>query len=163
MTQAAGPARSLPRAVLLARDDRSRAERPSGQEGGWSGLSEPRAVHASAAQVSIHPLQIRVKCNEDDTIGDLKKLVAAQTGECLSRCTSGPPFPGITAAPSHPQAPAPRRFASKSGTPSTRTTSPWPTTRSTTAWVWSFITIKSKRMTEIRPNATPAWWGRRRH
>lgn len=25
-------------------------------------------------------LQIRVKCNEDDTIGDLKKLVAAQTG-----------------------------------------------------------------------------------
>lgn len=26
--------------------------------------------------------QIRVKCNEDDTIGDLKKLVAAQTGEC---------------------------------------------------------------------------------
>lgn len=25
--------------------------------------------------------KIRVKCNEDDTIGDLKKLVAAQTGE----------------------------------------------------------------------------------
>ena len=25
-------------------------------------------------------VQIRVKCNEDDTIGDLKKLVAAQTG-----------------------------------------------------------------------------------
>lgn len=24
--------------------------------------------------------QIRVKCNEDDTVGDLKKLVAAQTG-----------------------------------------------------------------------------------
>ena len=24
--------------------------------------------------------KIRVKCNEDDTIGDLKKLVAAQTG-----------------------------------------------------------------------------------
>lgn len=24
--------------------------------------------------------QVRVKCNEDDTIGDLKKLVAAQTG-----------------------------------------------------------------------------------
>jgi hypothetical protein len=23
---------------------------------------------------------VRVKCNEDDTIGDLKKLVAAQTG-----------------------------------------------------------------------------------
>ncbi len=26
------------------------------------------------------PSQVRVKCNEDDTIGDLKKLVAAQTG-----------------------------------------------------------------------------------
>lgn len=26
--------------------------------------------------------KIRVKCNEDDTIGDLKKLVAAQTGKC---------------------------------------------------------------------------------
>ena len=24
--------------------------------------------------------KVRVKCNEDDTIGDLKKLVAAQTG-----------------------------------------------------------------------------------
>ena len=24
--------------------------------------------------------KLRVKCNEDDTIGDLKKLVAAQTG-----------------------------------------------------------------------------------
>lgn len=24
--------------------------------------------------------QLRIKCNEDDTIGDLKKLVAAQTG-----------------------------------------------------------------------------------
>ena len=25
--------------------------------------------------------KLRVKCNEDDTIGDLKKLVAAQTGK----------------------------------------------------------------------------------
>lgn len=24
--------------------------------------------------------KVRIKCNEDDTIGDLKKLVAAQTG-----------------------------------------------------------------------------------
>lgn len=30
--------------------------------------------------VSSIVVQIRVKCNEDDTIGDLKKLVAAQTG-----------------------------------------------------------------------------------
>ncbi|ETI49401.1 ubiquitin-like protein 5 [Phytophthora nicotianae P1569] len=26
--------------------------------------------------------KIRVKCNEDDTVGDLKKLVAAQYSEC---------------------------------------------------------------------------------
>ena len=24
--------------------------------------------------------EVRIKCNEDDTIGDLKKLIAAQTG-----------------------------------------------------------------------------------
>ena len=24
--------------------------------------------------------KVRIKCNEDDTIGDLKKLIAAQTG-----------------------------------------------------------------------------------
>ncbi len=41
--------------------------------------------------------KIRVKCNEDDTIGDLKKLVAAQTGrgltvlikKCCSRAGEG--------------------------------------------------------------------------
>lgn len=27
-----------------------------------------------------HAAQVRVKCNEDDTIGDLKKLIAAQVG-----------------------------------------------------------------------------------
>ena len=31
--------------------------------------------------------KLRVKCNEDDTIGDLKKLVAAQTGTVESRNT----------------------------------------------------------------------------
>jgi ubiquitin-like protein 5 len=29
--------------------------------------------------------KIRVKCNPDDTIGDLKKLVAAQTGSSAER------------------------------------------------------------------------------
>ncbi|KAJ6892413.1 ubiquitin-like protein 5 [Populus alba x Populus x berolinensis] len=29
--------------------------------------------------------KVRVKCNDDDTIGDLKKLVAAQTGVDLER------------------------------------------------------------------------------
>ena len=28
--------------------------------------------------------KIRVKCNEDDTIGDLKKLAAAQLGACIA-------------------------------------------------------------------------------
>ena len=43
--------------------------------------------------------KIRVKCNEDDTIGDLKKLVAAQTGtrpekiRCVSLSLSLSPSP----------------------------------------------------------------------
>ena len=42
--------------------------------------------------------KIRVKCNEDDTIGDLKKLVAAQTGtrpekiRCVSLSLSPSPL-----------------------------------------------------------------------
>jgi hypothetical protein len=31
--------------------------------------------------------KIRVKCNEDDTVGDLKKLVAAQTGKHVTGWT----------------------------------------------------------------------------
>jgi hypothetical protein len=31
--------------------------------------------------------KVRVKCNEDDTIGDLKKLIAAQTGTRLDCST----------------------------------------------------------------------------
>ena len=49
----------------------------------------PRKIRRSAPPPYLIPLpparpfqgkKIRVKCNEDDTIGDLKKLVAAQTG-----------------------------------------------------------------------------------
>ncbi|ORY75731.1 ubiquitin-like protein 5-like protein [Protomyces lactucae-debilis] len=29
--------------------------------------------------------KVRVKCNEDDTMGDLKKLIAAQTGTAADR------------------------------------------------------------------------------
>ncbi|XP_041613964.1 ubiquitin-like protein 5 [Vulpes lagopus] len=29
--------------------------------------------------------KVRVKCNTDDTIGDLKKLIAAQTGTCWNK------------------------------------------------------------------------------
>ena len=32
--------------------------------------------------------KIRVKCNPTDTIGDLKKLVAAQTGKLILNCLS---------------------------------------------------------------------------
>ena len=41
--------------------------------------SEPRYVGNSLRSLAV-PWQIRVKCNEDDLVGDLKKLVAAQTG-----------------------------------------------------------------------------------
>uniref|UniRef100_H0XP64 Ubiquitin-like protein 5 n=2 Tax=Otolemur garnettii TaxID=30611 RepID=H0XP64_OTOGA len=29
--------------------------------------------------------KVHVKCNTDDTTGDLKKLIAAQTGTCLNK------------------------------------------------------------------------------
>ncbi|KAH8348227.1 hypothetical protein KR084_005595 [Drosophila pseudotakahashii] len=40
--------------------------------------SEPNACD-TLLHSAFH-LQVRVKCNPDDTIGDLKKLIAAQTG-----------------------------------------------------------------------------------
>lgn len=43
--------------------------------GEWHAAGLPFRV-----RMPICVLQIRVKCNEDDTIGDLKKMVAAQTG-----------------------------------------------------------------------------------
>jgi len=55
-------------------------------------LVYPRDIPPRTAQRNLVPVvspnppsrlqgkKIRVKCNEDDTIGDLKKLVAAQTG-----------------------------------------------------------------------------------
>lgn len=103
--------------------------------------------------------KIRVKCNEDDTIGDLKKLVAAQTGECaksgptlvtrarlivmangwllecgpfLCRNGSGADEAPLIAWPpssSFMQVPGQRRSGSRSGTLCTRTTSLWRTMR----------------------------------
>jgi ubiquitin-like protein 5 len=35
--------------------------------------------------------KVRVKCNEDDTIGDLKKLIAAQIGTFSLHSTPPPP------------------------------------------------------------------------
>merc|ERR1711924_269353 len=63
--------------------------------------------------------KVRVKCNEDDTVGDLKKLVAAQTGTRRTRSEF------------------------RSGTRSIRTTSRWRTTRSTTGWASSCTTTKN--------------------
>lgn len=37
-------------------------------------------VHVPSRQYMIVTRKVRVKCNEDDTIGDLKKLIAAQVG-----------------------------------------------------------------------------------
>ena len=40
--------------------------------------SSPNPAHGSSSL--FHAQQIRVKCDPDDTVGDLKKMVAAQTG-----------------------------------------------------------------------------------
>ena len=37
-------------------------------------------VSSLTAELCRQGKKIRVKCNEDDTVGDLKKLIAAQTG-----------------------------------------------------------------------------------
>ena len=60
--------------------------------------------------------KVRVKCNEDVTIGDLKKLLTAQTRT------------------------RPTRSGSRSGTTPTRNISPSRTTRFTTAWASSSTT-----------------------
>ena len=82
----------------LTRHDRGCSQRPSGASPDASlrpPSRVPRArppspkIRRSAAPPYLIPLpparpfqgkKIRVKCNEDDTIGDLKKLVAAQSG-----------------------------------------------------------------------------------
>ena len=69
---------------IAAKRHRRRAS--SGSKHHHTHQSSPRAV-AGARQKMIEVIcndrlgkKIRVKCNEDDTIGDLKKLVAAQSG-----------------------------------------------------------------------------------
>lgn len=44
------------------------------------GINEDHHVHIFAFPGLDIILQVRIKCNEDDTIGDLKKLISAQTG-----------------------------------------------------------------------------------
>ncbi|CAN6330493.1 unnamed protein product, partial [Urochloa humidicola] len=49
----------------------------------WRSSGEERGGEAKMIEVVLNDRlgkKVRVKCNEDDTIGDLKKLVAAQTG-----------------------------------------------------------------------------------
>lgn len=54
----------------------------------WSGLGRTYSIEGFLVLIKMIEItcndrlgkKIRVKCNEDDTIGDLKKLVAAQTG-----------------------------------------------------------------------------------
>ena len=41
------------------------------------------SVSTEMIEITVNDRQgkkVRIKCNEDDTIGDLKKLIAAQTG-----------------------------------------------------------------------------------
>jgi ubiquitin-like protein 5 len=49
---------------------------------GWGGSPSSHLTHHMIEVICNDRLgkKIRVKCNEDDTIGDLKKLLAAQTG-----------------------------------------------------------------------------------
>lgn len=46
----------------------------------------PGVISCTHVNRNADAVQIRVKCNEDDTIGDLKKLVAAQTGASSFLC-----------------------------------------------------------------------------
>ena len=49
----------------------------------WGGLGEAGRGWATMIEVVCNDRlgkKVRVKCNMDDTIGDLKKLIAAQTG-----------------------------------------------------------------------------------
>lgn len=49
----------------------------------FSSLSPPGVAPATMIEVVCNDRlgkKVRVKCNTDDTIGDLKKLIAAQTG-----------------------------------------------------------------------------------
>ncbi|CAO2145554.1 unnamed protein product, partial [Urochloa humidicola] len=69
---------SLPLAVL------NRGKSLRGQRARvWGSSGEERGGEAKMIEVVLNDRlgkKVRVKCNEDDTIGDLKKLVAAQTG-----------------------------------------------------------------------------------
>ena len=59
--------------------------------------------------------KIRVKCNEDDTIGDLKKLLAAQIGELPLQ--PSPTCPQAPAAGPPPQPPSSGRLAAAPARP----------------------------------------------
>ena len=52
----------------------SRSENVDFEERGGQGVLQAQVVLDATMP------QVRVKCNPDDTIGDLKKLIAAQTG-----------------------------------------------------------------------------------
>ena len=46
-------------------------------------LPEETLVSPEMIEITVNDRlgkKVRIKCNEDDTIGDLKKLIAAQTG-----------------------------------------------------------------------------------
>lgn len=86
-------------------------------------------------------MQIRVKCNEDDTVGDLKKLVAAQTGMAVF-CILKVSRPCLLTGSYLLQERDRRRLEFKSGILSSRTISLSLTMRSMTAWAWNCTTIE---------------------
>lgn len=126
------PARRLLRCIQKGQPIRGR---PYAVDGTRELAQQPAACNPRARRAVPHwrRPQIRVKCNEDDTIGDLKKMVAAQTGAPLpaqqrASCAR-PSHAGLspqrrTCLASHLgftdplclQARGRRRFASRSGT-----------------------------------------------
>lgn len=73
--------------------------------------------------------KIRVKCNPTDTIGDLKKLIAAQTGTRHDKIVLKKWFVLIQLSETYFD----HFICTFAGTSSTRTRSPWTTTKSRTA------------------------------
>ena len=93
----APPPRSQGAALGGPRHDRGGAERPLGEKGGrpararrGKGGRQGRTLPSRTRPAA----QIRVKCNEDDTVGDLKKMVAAQTGAASSHTAPSLRRPG---------------------------------------------------------------------
>ena len=79
--------------------------------------------------------KVRVKCNEDDTIGDLKKLIAAQVNiRYISLRVVTSVFVRLEQDP--------KKSEFRSGTQYIKTILHWRIMRFTMVWVWNCIIIR---------------------